>query len=214
MKPTYLVGHVNLRDIAINWVASTSGHQKHHKSQSMLILGYVFKNAWNLGWEDQEIFFLKIIIFILYLNLLWHKQKNVECDDHLHEGPQENELGNRKQRMFLRFFENPFVTKFNWVKGYEHGGRNYFTEWLPNRLWCGGIAWVWGMQNFYSPGINSDILASYDKGIQNQKARKLVNLFLEKQVHDIVGEVEENAAANQLSWDDPRFPLTHLLKIV
>ena len=51
-KPTYLIGHVNLRDIAINGVASTSGHQKHHKSQSMLILSNIFKNAWNLWWED------------------------------------------------------------------------------------------------------------------------------------------------------------------
>ena len=81
----------------------------------MLILSDVFKNAWNLRWEDQQIFFLKItiLIFILDLNLFWHKQENVERDDHLHEGPQENELGNRKQRLLLGLCENPFVAKFN-----------------------------------------------------------------------------------------------------
>ena len=50
------------------------------------------------------------------------------------------------------------------------------------------------MQDLDSPRINSDILASNDEGIQDQKARQLVNLFLEEQVHDIEGQVEENAA--------------------
>ena len=70
------------------------------------------------------------------------------------------------------------------------------------------------MQNFHSPRVNSDILASNDEGIQDQKGRELVNLFLEKQVHDIEGEVEENAASDELSWDDPRLPLSNILKIV